>query len=818
MSNQIFGNGLPGTVNSLTISNTGLVGNNTVTPVGNTLIATDLSVISGILDLGTFTVNRASAGGTFSMGANAGMLVGGEDGTNFPTNYSLTTLNCTSTVNYNFSGNQTVRAFNYGNLILSGSGIKTLQTSTTAICSNFTLSGTAITTAVVGLTIGGNLTIGTGTSFSAGAFSHQVGGNWTNQGTFNAGTSTFNFAGPSPGTITNSGTGDFFTISFGGLGTKTIASNLSPTGNIQQVATALVFSGSSTLTLSTGRSMEVNASGSVSTGSGRIILQPGSLYINRSSSNPTLEVRQNLTGNRGWRMIGSPVSSTYSAFTSGFETQGFPGSTNPTLQPNLLWWDETDKGTSLQSWRQPTNLSNTVPAGRGHYFYVFNGDTKPGGGNYSDALPKNISVTGTEVNLASSFFDFGVTYTPKDSNLVAQADTLIEVNQANEGFNLIANPTASVIDFYASSGWNKTNIDQTIYVWDPSVGEFLTWNGSTGTLGHGRIQPFQAFWVKANAPSPILRLTGNGAKSFISAGFYGRKMEDSNPVLELNVAGEGLRAQSLISFGQDGKEGADPKDAYQLESLAENWLLLYSFGSTKTKSPLVINHQPQLAEGQSRIIPLHLAASKKGEPFKGTYLMDWKLPLDWNPETEIVLMDHINQKAIDMRKENLYSFNFEAPKLPLFNSRKNSNGMSIPQAVVFQTPYEIGQEEEVSPNLIHSRSTSSTKPRRPFSIYIGSFPNGQVEYLPELPKLFAPSPNPFSKETKIRFYLPSPEMAELVIYNLMGQEVAKFPAQVYEAGIQELVWTPSAIDLQTGMYIIRLTTSSGQFTQKLIKN
>ncbi len=656
-----------------------------------------------------------------------------------------------------------------------------------------------------------NVTIQTGASLAiTGAFTLSVTGDWTNSGTFTpATTSTVDFRGTPDASI---GAGSFANISFTGTGTKTINATLTVSGDITPISTAVVLSGANTLTLNSEKTMEITVAGSVSTpGSGRIILEPGSKYINRGTSNPMLEIKQTFTGAKGWRMIGSPVNSTYASLTSGLETQGFPGSINPTLQPNLLWWDETDKGTTLQGWRQPANLSNAVPAGRGHYLYIFDGASKPAPatGNYTDDLPITVSVTGTEVNLASGNFDFGVTFTQRDTALIAQGDSLIEVNKVDQGFNLVANPTASIIDFHASSGWTKTNIDQVIYVWDPATASFLTWNGTTGTLGNGRIAPFQAFWVKTNAASPILRLNGNGPKSLVSTDFFGRKLEEKPLSISLHVAGEGLEAESFISFEKDGQFGADPKDAYQLESLAEDWLLLYTYGSLKTQSPLVINNQPEL-NGEEKVIPLHLAASKGGQAITGTYLMDWNIPTEWPADVKVVLMDHINQKAIDMQQESMHTFTFQGPKVPSSNARKSVGAFQVPQAVVFQSPFESGE--------VNARVSNSGKPQRPFTIYIGAFPNDRIEYLPDFPKLFAPVPNPFSEQTKIRFYLPVGERAEVGIYDMLGNQVGIFPAQDYGAGIQELDWIPSGIDLSSGMYVIRLSTSTGQFTQKLIKN
>jgi len=83
--------------------------------------------INGTFNLGTFTANRSVAGGTLSLGS-AGFLNIGGTGT-LPANYSTHSLNATSTIEYS-GANQTIATLNsaqkYGNLILSGSGTKTL--------------------------------------------------------------------------------------------------------------------------------------------------------------------------------------------------------------------------------------------------------------------------------------------------------------------------------------------------------------------------------------------------------------------------------------------------------------------------------------------------------------------------------------------------------------------------------------------------------------------------------------------------------------------------------------------------------------------
>src|SRR5690606_8302774 len=124
------------------------------------------------------------------------------------------------------------------------------------------------------------------------------------------------------------------------------------------------------------------------------------------------------------------------------------------------------------------------------------------------------------------------------------------------------------IDFYATNGWTKTNIDETIYVWDPNYnngqGQFLTYNGTTGNLGTGLIAPFQGFWVRANGTNPSL-VMNNSVKPAISGDIVARKQVQAPLNVRLEVSGDGLKADTYISFSETGKEGPDPYDAYQME-------------------------------------------------------------------------------------------------------------------------------------------------------------------------------------------------------------------------------------------------------------
>ena len=222
---ELSGGGLNNVVIGLTAGQT-LTLDQIRIPDGN------LSISNGsIFNLSTFTFNRSSAGGTLTIASGATLKIGGTN--TLPSNYSTHNISCTSTIEYSGT-NQTVANLNssqtYGNLTLSGSGAKTLQIGTTNICSNFTITGTANTTGVVGLTIGGNVLIDVNALFTAGSFIHNIAGNWTKSGTFAAAGSTINFNSSSVGQ--SIGSSNFNNISFNGTGTKTAIGILSIAGDV----------------------------------------------------------------------------------------------------------------------------------------------------------------------------------------------------------------------------------------------------------------------------------------------------------------------------------------------------------------------------------------------------------------------------------------------------------------------------------------------------------------------------------------------------------------------------------------------------------
>ena len=257
-SDMTFGGGVTPAVNTLTNNNTG-----TVTIAGVlTLTGNFTQGTNSILSL-TASGNPFSGAATFNANTNA------------------------NTVNYACTGNQTVKAVTYSNLILSGSGVKTM-TSVATVSGNLTMStttpGTTTTTTATAanFAIGGNLTIGNGCTFAtASTYTLGVTGTTSVTGTFTLGSS---------GTHTHTGN---VTINSGGVWNASGNPAVSLAGNLIHNGTTFTsgsgvytFTASKTLGGSTTpltlQSLTISANVTVTAGSD-ITINTGSLTTNVTS-------------------------------------------------------------------------------------------------------------------------------------------------------------------------------------------------------------------------------------------------------------------------------------------------------------------------------------------------------------------------------------------------------------------------------------------------------------------------------------------------------------------------------------------------------
>lgn len=272
----------------------------------------NLSISAGTLDLSSFTMNRSASGGTLTVSNGATLKIGGTN--SFPTNYATHSLGTTSTIEFNGT-TQSVTAESYGHLTLSGSSTKTMPGSAMTIAGNFSMTGTASTTAAQSLTVNGNFSLGVSTSFGAASFSHVVKGNFSNSGTFTASTSTFTFNGLSSQTIGGTNSTSFNSLTLNNSNGITLS--------------AVDITVGATLTLSAGK---------ITTGSNLVIITSAG-SVSRTSGHVVGNLRKNVATGATSRTFEIGDASSYTPLVVSFGSVGTAGnltvSTTATDHPNI---------------------------------------------------------------------------------------------------------------------------------------------------------------------------------------------------------------------------------------------------------------------------------------------------------------------------------------------------------------------------------------------------------------------------------------------------------------------------------------------------
>ena len=507
---------------------------------------------------------------------------------------------------------------------------------------------------------------------------------------------------------------------------------------------------------------------------GILTMAPGfSLVSNTKEGNTeNIRSRHEIAGSAGWRTLASPLISSYEDFLDGTVTQGFAGafydiSSSPgdTLLPNVLYYDETYPGTDNQRWRAPANAANTVTAGRGYFVHFF-GDI-PADSRYNEPLPDTLEIQGEEHDGNGTEFTFPITYT-------ASADT---------GWNFIGNPFAATID-WDDGNWIKTNMDNVIYVWDSATNDFLSWNGTAGSLGDGKISPFQAFWVKANGNGPPVLKVNKSSKT--TGGIY-KKSRNEFPVIGLEIASSDLKKAAHFTFSMEGKTEKDEWDAYRLLPFdTDTYLEFYSTLSNGTQ--LSINNLPRKF-GTNIKIPIHVGGFKDGVPLDDPYIISWptlqNVPSEWTIELE----DLKNGHKLNMREVEGYEFQHRD-----HSAKAVSNTVS-------------------SFRLIEQSNDSRNKAKKEARFLLHISPGADADDLPDKFSLSNNYPNPFNNSTTFKIAVPIEGPLKLVIYDILGRKVTDLVNGSLTAGYHEVRW--NAQTAASGIYFARLQSQEAVSIKKI---
>ncbi len=475
---------------------------------------------------------------------------------------------------------------------------------------------------------------------------------------------------------------------------------------------------------------------------------------------PTPPENLTITGNEGWRMMSSPVTSTsFGTLLDTLWTQGFPGADVSHGSSNVYAWNESTK-----AFQSISNATDVPATGSGFVTYVYSDDNDDG---TPEGFPKTLSnsesqFTGT-VNPTITFTDSGI--------------------PGSDGWNLLGNPYGTTIDWDSENGWNRTNLDQTFYVWSDSAGggsgAYLSWNGTTGTLENGKIAPWQGFWVKANAVSPSISIND----SVRSTGGVFFKQAPS-PQIKLRLSDGEMYSNSVIMFNEKARKGYDLLDAYKLASLNGDFLLLGS--SLGSQPSMDIQALPN--DGGEFELDLNIS----GSDLSGGLTLSWEkgaIPEEW----KMVLIDRELGTEKILNRNSSISFELEQPENP-----QKLQSDNLPKS-----PIQMAEKAKSGQSRFMLRVTTGT-----------SVINELISSLPSNVELQQNYPNPFNPSTTIGYGVPENGEVTLEVFDMVGRKVATLlNGEQKSAGRYTVNFDAS--NLASGMYIYRLQAGSSVITKKL---
>jgi hypothetical protein len=304
----------------------------------------------------------------------------------------------------------------------------------------------------------------------------------------------------------------------------------------------------------------------------------------------------------------------------------------------------------------------SLPVGTGVFFFFRGAAT-----NFTSRtttpyiVPDNVILTNT-----GTMNTFGVTakdwYTANSSNL-GYSGTGTGTNSAVRGFNMIGNPYPSTIDWCTifSSGISLTNVNPTVYTFNPITNQYNSYlassaSGGTATGNASRyIVSGQGFFVQANAANPAVAFTENAkAPAQLLTGaslLMGTPVEQTagSQIMRLQVSVDSVNNDDIaLVFNSSAPTAFNPTvDARYLQgnNAIEG---LSSFSSDNVK--LSINSVP-LPGAAPRVIRLSVNAG-----YTGTFTFT-RTQLDEIPKLyDIWLMDKLKNDSLDIRNNATYAF------------------------------------------------------------------------------------------------------------------------------------------------------------------
>jgi hypothetical protein len=375
---------------------------------------------------------------------------------------------------------------------------------------------------------------------------------------------------------------------------------------------------------------------------------------------PSFDAFSQTNRNKQWRFLGFPYS-------SPLLIGDITGINSSLVAPTMMQFREFFNTNSTygngavrnNGYSNFTSNASALPSLNGLVAWIYDlGTETPTTGSLSAAQTMqsvgNLLESGDPVTKLLS-------YTEGEQNLVN-----------DKGWNLISNPFASTIDWTLVT---KSNINGTIYRWDPQAASWTTYNELTNT-GTGTwdnlIESGSSFFVKANSliPAPSItfgqdaKLVGvnsvlnqfgkNGSKLDLAQQKVGAKQKPAVAGLRFKASGTGnpIPAEAYLGLSfNDATEGFDSKyDAFNKGRASGANVAIQ--GQDKNNYTMQFDRPITENGKEKRYYPLTVTV-----PSAGKTKLEMNIEGSWNSLNKVYLIDNKEGKTIPLTGNKLsYEF------------------------------------------------------------------------------------------------------------------------------------------------------------------
>lgn len=195
------------------------------------------------------------------------------------------------------------------------------------------------------------------------------------------------------------------------------------------------------------------------------------------------------------------------------------------------------------------------------------------------------------------------------------SSTPLSLNTTGNGFNLVANPYSSALEF--DNTWTYSNMEGSIWILDQTGGQ-SNYRSRTaagaGTLTGGIIPMGQSFFVRVTGATPNLVIPANKRLHHGQAFYKSSQGIDSSYeyYMKLRVNEHQSWDEIMVSFGEHATEGFD--NGFDCSKMMgdEKSPQLY-LSESGVENLLSINHLPALTENRQRIVDMGFIPGQDGE-------------------------------------------------------------------------------------------------------------------------------------------------------------------------------------------------------------